>query len=358
AQIDAEPDAGRKAELQREMDAQWYLADKLGEVLASNPDLRLDIVFQRYFPTEFQNDLQRHFWVRSIPWILEHQTPAPTQAEPAKTGHAGTDGASEEAPAAAAPPDPRLVMRDRALQVYLDALRPEALPQTRAAAVRLANSTSVRRNPEVILALKKLLEFEKDPQLRKIAENVVKQGDERFIPDLIAALRAENRPGKWLTADGQVEPAVLQDITFFRDYVTPELARVKRSDQVACLGCHGVPGRVPSFTLKPVDEYGYISVPDLLFNYRETQARVNLADVEKSKILRKPLNIQDGKEDGHQGGRRYLPQDEGYLLLKKWAENQPKLLQPGMSRSVEPLFRLFARERAKAIRPRLPSDAS
>jgi hypothetical protein len=93
------------------------------------------------------------------------------------------------------------------------------------------------------------------------------------------------------------------------------------------MGCHGVPGRVPSFFLKPVDQFGYLSAADLLANYREVQSRVNLKDVENSKILRKPLNVQDGKEDGHQGGRRYLPQDEGYLIIKRWVENQPRLMQ-------------------------------
>ena len=41
-----------------------------------------------------------------------------------------------------------------------------------------------------------------------------------------------------------------------------------------------------------------------------------------SKLIRKPLNVQTGKEDGHQGGRRYQTNDSGYLILKKWVENQ------------------------------------
>lgn len=31
---------------------------------------------------------------------------------------------------------------------------------------------------------------------------------------------------------------------------------------------------------------------------------------------------QFGKEDGHQGGRRYQPNDPGHLILKKWVNNQ------------------------------------
>jgi hypothetical protein len=322
AELDAIPDAAMKAEAAREMDASWYLADRMGEVLASNPDLHAETVFRKYFPAEFRNPLERQFWVRSVPWILEHKSAA---AEPAASG---------EAPAGMKKPadlraDPDHVIKDRALQLYLDALKPDALPGTRAAAVRISNTTAVRQNPEVLLALGSLAGRETDPQLKQIAENVVKQGSAKFVPELVAALQAEKRPGSGLSADGKVAPALLEDLTYFRDYVIPELARVKRSDQKACMGCHGVPGRVPSFTLKPVDDYGYLSVADLLYDYREIQARVNLKDLERSKILRKPLNVQDGTEDGHQGGRRYLPQDEGYLLIRKWVENQPRIQGAG-----------------------------
>ena len=60
----------------------------------------------------------------------------------------------------------------------------------------------------------------------------------------------------------------------------------------------------------------------LLINYRILQHRVNTEDIMNSKLIRKPLNVQSGKEDGHQGGRRYQPNDPGYLILKKWVENQ------------------------------------
>jgi hypothetical protein len=318
-QIAAETDAGKKAEMEREMTAGWYLADKLGEAVAVNPDLHHPMVFQRYIPEKFQNPLERHFWIRSVPWILEfkHELPAvegagPSATTPAKPGDIKAD--------------PVLITKDRVLQVYLDALKPDAPAQSRAAAVRISNQTSVRRNPEVLLALAELIKFEKDAQLVKIAENVVNTGNERFIPDLVEALKAEGRPGKWL-AGSKPDPMFLQDITYFRDYVVPEFARSKRTDQASCMGCHGLPGRVPSFYLKAADQFGYLSAADLLFNYRVSQSKLNLADLESSKLLRKPLNVQDGKEDGHQGGRRYLPQDEGYLLLKRWALNQPKLIQ-------------------------------
>jgi hypothetical protein len=120
----------------------------------------------------------------------------------------------------------------------------------------------------------------------------------------------------------------MEDVIYFRDYVMPELARQKRQDQQSCMGCHGVAGRVPSLDMKAPDEFGYIAVADLLKDYRMMQARVNLNDLEKSKVLRKPLNIQDGKEDGHQGGRRYGPMDEGYQILKTWVERQPEVQKP------------------------------
>ena len=93
------------------------------------------------------------------------------------------------------------------------------------------------------------------------------------------------------------------------------------------MGCHGQPGRVPSMGLNAPDKFGYSSVADLLSNYRTLQKRVLLVDIEKSKLLRKPLNIQDGKEDGHQGGRRYAPTDPGYLIIKHWVENQVQVLR-------------------------------
>ena len=50
-----------------------------------------------------------------------------------------------------------------------------------------------------------------------------------------------------------------------------------------------------------------------------------MGNVERSKLLRKPLNVQTGDEDGHQGGRRYQPNDPGYQILRKWALNQVEL---------------------------------
>ena len=75
------------------------------------------------------------------------------------------------------------------------------------------------------------------------------------------------------------------------------------------------------------DGNGYWTVPNMLKNYLLLQQRVNPADIETSKLLRKPLNVQTGKEDGHQGGRRYVPAERGYQIIRRWVLDQPRVLQ-------------------------------
>ena len=318
ASIAALSDPARRAEVERKMTAAWYLADGMGEVLASNPDLHRDMVFRRYFPARVQNPLQAHFWIRSVGWLLTYNGMAPAKATK-PVAPPGQEPASEE-----------LTVKDHALQLYLDQLRPDANPATRALAIKMANQTALRRNPEVLLALGKVVEFEKSAELKKIAANVLQQGNEKFVPELLDAMRREKDPSVRFGADGKPQPSKeqLDDVLYFRDFVLPELTRQKREDSRSCLACHAVPGRVPSLTLRPADDFGYIPTADLLANYRLLQKRVDLADLPKSKVLRKPLNVQDGQEDGHQGGRRYAATDEGYLLIKKWVENQPRVQQP------------------------------
>ncbi|MCX6379053.1 MAG: HEAT repeat domain-containing protein [Armatimonadetes bacterium] len=320
-ELAALPDPAKKAALQREMEANWYLADRLGDVLFRNPDLHQEIVFRKYFPTTFQNPLEEHFWIRSVEWLLTFSSAMRSASTGART--VALQQGKQEAP------DEALSIKDRALQLYLDSLKPTANPQTRAIAIRMSNQTALRKNPEVLRALNEVLTFEKNKELRQVIENVLRQGTERFIPELIEALKAE----KHLTTkyDDKGNPLLTNDfrddIVYFRDYVVPELSRQKRNDQQSCMGCHGLPGKVPSFYVRPPDKFGYISPADLLVTYRTVQSKVRFDELEKSKILRKPLNVQDGKEDGHQGGRRYTPNDPGYLLLRKWVENQPRLLK-------------------------------
>jgi hypothetical protein len=70
--------------------------------------------------------------------------------------------------------------------------------------------------------------------------------------------------------------------------------------------------------LMPADNNGYLSPKATYANYVTLLERVNESNVEQSKILRKPLNVQSGEEDGHQGGRRYNPGDRAYEILRRW----------------------------------------
>ena len=411
--IAAIADPARLANVAREMDAAWYLADRLGDVLRSNPDLHQEIVLLHYFPARAANPLEERYWVQNVEWMLTYDgTPGGgTQAAGLQENRDGADAtrprrkkkaapigaganlstspsnwgtelvfasggrrvplgcegrvpfgfagsfigparlpalgsvpvmysnrpSSERLrlvsddtqppaakPAAPTQPDPVASAKDRALQLYLDQLKPEADPKTRGLAIRMANQTALRSNPEVLRALEAALPHETDKELRTIIENALKQSAGKFIPELVLALKAEHDPNIQFDLAGEpvLTPAQQEDIVYFRDYVMPELNRQKRTDQQACMGCHGLPGRVPSLSLRSPDKYGYSSVTDLLSNYRALQKRVLLTDIEKSKLLRKPLNIQDGKEDGHQGGRRYSPTDPGYLIIRHWVENQ------------------------------------
>ena len=324
---------------ERDMSASWYLADRLGEVLERNPDLHQEIVFRKYFPTEFKNPLEARFWIRSVDWLLSFEETSnvkrAARGEMVKNSPRsglslvrGTLRLQEkiQTPRIEAPTQISIV-KDKALQLYLDALKADADPMTRALAIRRANQTSLRSNTEVLRALRDALAYEKDPELRQIIEGVLRQGDATFLPDLMKALKEEKHANTRFDEKGNpiLEETQKIDLVYFRDYVMPELTRQKRNDQQSCMGCHGLKGRVPSFYLRPPDKFGFTGVGDLLANYRTVQGKINLSDLPKSKFLRKPLNVQDGKEDGHQGGRRYTPADSGYLLLKKWAENQLKL---------------------------------
>ena len=106
--------------------------------------------------------------------------------------------------------DQNLTIKDRALQLYLDQLGRNADPATHALAVKMANQTALRRNPEVLNALVKVVEFEKVRELKTIAENVLKQGTEKFLPELMDALRKEKDPSVSLASDGAPQPTKAQ----------------------------------------------------------------------------------------------------------------------------------------------------
>lgn len=303
-------DAARRGELQRKMDADWYLATGLGDAIGSNPDMHFDETLD-VMPREFKNPLKERYWLPSVTWILTYKTKLPEVSVK---------------PGQLPPIDPHEEHRTRALRLFLDQLTQNANPATRELAVKMANQTALRRNPEVLNALDEMLKFEKREPVVKTAKNVLSTGRGNFEKELIDAVKKE-KPNRFeIGKDGKprYDQTFVEDFAYFRDYVTPEMNRVLRGDQRSCYACHGVPGRVPPLTLNRPDDAGYLSVEGLLKNYRLLQARVDFKNVEKSKLLRKPLNVQTGKEDGHQGGRRYQPLDPGYQILRRWVMNQIK----------------------------------
>ncbi|MDA0833318.1 MAG: hypothetical protein O2955_05595 [Planctomycetota bacterium] len=303
-------DPAEKAKREREMESAWYLIRGLGDAVGNNPDLRIDSAIERV-PDEFQNPLQVRFWLPSVEWILTYKTMLP----------------EVKLEAGQAPPiDPLEELRSRVLLFFIEQLSETAHAENRELAVRQAQATALRRNPEVLNALDALVKFETREEVVKMANNVLSTGRENFLKDLEHAVKQENPPRFAVSAEGKVElPAeFVQDFEYFRDYVSPEMNRVLRSDQRSCFACHGVPGRVPPLTLHNPDDVGYLPVGQILENYRLLQGRIDLKEIEKSKLLRKPLNVQTGKEDGHQGGRRYQPDDPGYQILRSWVLNQGK----------------------------------
>ena len=319
--IKKNPDAAKRAELGKQMDAGWYLATGLGDALGRNPDLHIDTALD-FLPRKFQNQLDAQFWLPSVTWILTHKTKLPEVQ--VKKGQLP-------------PIDPFATHRTRALQLFLDQLKETADPRTRAVAVTMAQATALRRNPEVLNALDAMLKFEKRKKVVKTARNVLSTNRKNFLKQLSDAVNREKPRKQPADKNGKLDAEFVADFQFFRDYVTPEMHKVLRGDERSCFACHGVPGRVPPLTLNPPDDAGYLPVDKMLANYRLLQARVDLENIEKSKLLRKPLNVQDGKEDGHQGGRRYKPMDPGYLIIRRWVLNQKKFpAQLGLQRTAAP----------------------
>ncbi|MEW5979802.1 MAG: hypothetical protein AB1898_28745 [Acidobacteriota bacterium] len=292
-----------------QLNADWYLADRLGKMLALNPDLHTDTLLE-WIPDRVQNPLEAHFWLPSVTWVLEYGEPVPA-----------IDGADN---AASAPREVVRIARARALQLYLQMLQGTANPLSRRAAIGMSNLTALRKQDLVLEGLRKATEFEKNERLVELARNVVRMEPAAMLAELREAVKSE--PLAVSLRDGGGEPRLTPEFVasfrYFSDYVTPELNRPQRMDEMACLSCHGVPGRVPSMELEAADDAGFFPVAKLLKNYLTLQQRVNLTDIEKSKLLRKPLNVQTGKEDGHQGGRRYLPSERGYQIIRTWVLDQ------------------------------------
>jgi hypothetical protein len=254
--------------------------------------------------------LTSHFWLPSVSWIVSYGDEIP-EVDSGQRHKSSTD---------------LNAARDRAIDLYLQMLRPEAPALSRAIALRMANLTALRRNPVVQQALRKMLETERNESARNALRSVDQQ---LWMADLRDAVMKEPLATSLKDSQGQpnLNPRFLASFRYFSDYVSPELNRPQRMDEMSCMKCHGVPGRVPSMELAAPDGNGYWSVAKMLKNYLTLQQRVSPGDIEQSKLLRKPLNIQTGKEDGHQGGRRYLPAERGYQIIRRWVLDQPRVVQ-------------------------------
>ena len=219
--------------------------------------------------------------------------------------------------------DPIAAAKRRVVEMFVRWFSPNALDETRDLAARLAGSPSLRRNPEVRRAIAAHVENEPVAKIRTRLQNLLSTDDARYgaeLRDLIATDVSTSSDRPIAPTDEFVE-----DILHFRDYVFAAMNRISQRDNRACISCHGVPGRVPTLYLHPPDDAGHIGAAELLANYRKLQARVDLSAPETSLLLRKPLNVQTGQEDGHQGGVRYEETDEGFLVLRAWALRQAEL---------------------------------
>lgn len=302
--IQAIVDAAARRKVEVATDAAWYLSVGLGSAIRENPDLHFDQLLES-LPDRFHNDAEAHFWLKSIPWILEFKRELPkVKVDP------------KQLP----PIDSHEQVRTRAVQLFLTQFQKDASHENRKLAVDLANGTAMRRSPEILAGLAVLIEWEQDKAILDGAKKVLSQGRGNFLKDLSVAVN--NEPDKLFAESSELPDDFTQDIEYFRDYVVPEMTRVLRGDERSCIICHGEPGRVPSMELHAPDGVGFLPVDKLLANYRILQERVDVKNVDASRLLRKPLNVQTGKEDGHQGGRRYQPTDPGYLILRRWAVSQ------------------------------------
>ncbi|MGH9631878.1 MAG: hypothetical protein ACRD7E_26530, partial [Bryobacteraceae bacterium] len=168
-----------------ESDTQWYLAEQLGRVFASNPDLRTETLI-RSIPQKFGRPLEEYFWLASVPWMLTYGTAIPEPGKPA----------AEQSP-----------LQGMAEQLFIRQLSPEAEPKLKKAAIAMAGNETVRNNPVIAAVLKAELPEYFEPE----------------VPE-VQAMSPERRV----------------NFDYFRRHVVPEIRRPNRQDERACITCHGV----------------------------------------------------------------------------------------------------------------------
>ncbi|MDX2044219.1 MAG: hypothetical protein SF097_23625 [Acidobacteriota bacterium] len=286
-------------------DADWYVADRMGAMMATNTDLHTPELL-RFLPGSPKNPLTAHFWLPSVAWVASFEDGIP------EVDAVNKQQLSPELAAA----------RARAVELFVQMLQPTTPVMSRNIALRLANTTALRQDPTVQAALRKLVESEKN----NAARNALKYADQQtWLAELQEAVKKE--PLAASIKDQNLLPQFIASFRYFSDYVAPELNRNQRMDEMSCMKCHAVAGRVPSMELAGPDGNGFWTVQNMLKNYLTLRERVNLADIESSKLLRKPLNVQTGKEDGHQGGRRYTPSERGYQIIRRWVLDQTRVMR-------------------------------
>jgi hypothetical protein len=297
------------------LDADWFIADRMGAMLAANPDLHTEVLLKR-LPGAAKNPLTAHFWLPSVSWIAEYSDGIPEIGDDLAKATNTSPGVTES--------------RARAIELYLRMLERDVPVLSKNVALRLASQTALRRQPAVQEALRRLIENESNSDYARAARNALRSTDpQMWLKELREAVQAEPLAAPLRDSAGQpnLTPQFLASFRYFSDHVAPELNRPQRMDERSCMQCHGVPGRVPSMELAAPDGNGYWTTAKMLKNYLTLRERVNTSDVETSKLLRKPLNVQTGKEDGHQGGRRYAPSERGYQVIRRWALDQPRVTQ-------------------------------
>ena len=306
-------EAEKASGLLRELSPDWFIAKKMGEMLASNPDLHSKKLVQ-IFPKSVKNPLEAHFWLPNLNWLSTYGDPIP-ELVPSLIEKKSS---------------PELILaRNLGLQLLLENLKPDTPNISRQAAIKIAHLTFYRHNPLILQAVKKLLETEPNTGIQEQARNLLRTDMTVRRSELKVAFETEPMTAKFRNdqAKALMPPEFIANFEYFSDYVMPELNRPQRQDEKACMHCHGIPGRVPSMELERPDETGYLPVAKILKNYLILQERVDIQDIEKSKLLRKPLNIQTGQEDGHQGGRRYAPLDRGYQIIRRWVLDQLRVTE-------------------------------
>jgi hypothetical protein len=270
-------------------DAQWFLAEQLGRILATNPDFRTETLLSMV-PKSFESPLAEMFWLQSAGWMLTYDAPLPQVGD-------------------SAVPVNRSELRRFALDIYLRNLSPDADRRLRTVAVSMLYQPALYSSPEVAAAARGLDFGNFRRLLPESFERAIRQA------------AAEDATEPKLTLDA----ARQRNFAYFRDFVLPELAQENRADGNSCFSCHGE-GKVPSMSLEaPERRTRYLSPQDTWANYRTLLSRIDRRNVEGSKLLRKPLNIQTGEEDGHQGDMRYKPSDRGYEILKTWVHDAARL---------------------------------